>query len=196
MAIVLHKLWDVTVEGFLLFECKLFSSHAPKGSGSCPYAVLSIGFSIFYQKSHPSCKWAGCVFFLRKNTVLLAACVRAPLHAPVTVNDARPLWFFGWTLLFAGARVWFPVVAQISLGMLGKTHRSELTAVLYSLTWRITHWSLKMFTDGRCGGRKKICSTNNSHCRSLQASPHPLIGYSSAEARVSAEQQRHARPPP
>lgn len=63
MAIVLHKLWDVTVEGFLLLEYKLFSSHAPKGSGSCPYTLLSIGFSIFYQKSHPSCKWAGCVFF-------------------------------------------------------------------------------------------------------------------------------------
>lgn len=92
MAIVLHELSDVTVEGFLLLEYKLFSSHAPKGSGCCLYTVLSIGFSIFYQKKS-SILQMGWVFFffLRKNTVLLAARVRAPLHAPVTVNDARPL---------------------------------------------------------------------------------------------------------
>lgn len=120
--IVFDKLWDIAIEGFLLLQYKLFSSHALKSSGSCLFTVLCVEFSLFYQKSHPSCKWAG--LFLRKNTVLLAARVHAPQHAPVTVNDARPSWFFGWTLLFAGARVWFPVVAQINPGMLGKTHRS------------------------------------------------------------------------
>lgn len=90
-------------------------------------------------KSHPCCKWAGV--FLRKNTVLLAARAHSPLRAPVTMNDAKPSCFFGRMLLFAGARVWFPVVAQISLGMLREKKPSlqtQLTGVLCLLTWGIT----------------------------------------------------------
>lgn len=133
-------IWDVAIEGIHLLEYNWFNSHPPKNSVSDLFPVfLSIEFLLFYQKSHPSCKRAG-VFSQERHSSSGSPHMHAPLHAPVTVNDARPSWFFGWTLFFAGACVWFPVVAQISLGMLEKPQRKELTPVLYLLTCRITCW--------------------------------------------------------
>lgn len=154
-------IWDVAIEGIHLLEYNWFNSHPPKNSVSDLFPVfLSIEFLLFYPKSHPSCKRAG-VFSQERHSSSGSPHMHAPLHAPVTVNDARPSWFFGWTLFFAGACVWFPVVAQISLGMLEKPQRKELTPVLYLLTCRITCW----LTRGSEGGKRSEaprCEVMNS----------------------------------
>lgn len=55
----------------------------------------------------------GLVFFPER-AVLLASKVHSPLHAPVTLNDAKPSYFWMDIHSLPGACTWFPLVAEMS----------------------------------------------------------------------------------
>lgn len=94
--------------------------------------------------------------------------------------------FFSRTLLFAGARVWFPVAAQISLGML-KNLRSDAAA----RSFVATHMRRNTQTHrGASGKRSKAPPSEAMNSMPPTHASVPTFGYNSAEA-----QQRHAHPP-
>lgn len=185
--IVLDKIWD----GFPLLEYSVIKCSTHMHPKVLPLAFIqSLHWLLdFLPKKLSSCKCENV-----KNTALLAARTHASLHAPVTVNDARPSWFFWLNALVRRCSRVISCCHPNKLGNVGKTHRSGIaqqpTDVFYLLTCGIT------LDDASWWRQKKdleLLGVKRGTPGHSLLRPPPL----DITLHVPAEQQqqRHARPP-